>query len=696
MKMSVSVAKSNLAKLMAQENLLVESRNVETAYFDLNSRTVVLPELKKDISPDVQDLFISHEISHALHTPTDEWNEIIESKTVKKSIVNVVEDARIETAIKRKYPGLKAIYSRAYNTLMEVDFFGLSRIGIDTLNFIDRLNLYTKVGFIPGIDFSEKEQVFVSRAEKTKTFADVVQLSKDIEEFIKQEYEENVEDYKQSLNFDEIGFEDDSGFEKFGQDKAEKTENSESDLSEFGDFSDSLDNDGGMLEDLDSLDDLLESFTDNYSKEEIKNFYANDSKVNLYVNVPDFDVDKFIVSPQTLISRITEHCPQILLKSEDEFQEFKSQNLDVVSYLAKEFNLKKNAAARKKLKISKTGDLNNNKLYSYKFNDDIFKRSIKTNGEKNHSMIFYLDWSGSMASLIEDTIKQLLCLVLFCKKVNIPYEVYAFSSEYDEYSQHSNVENELEIEPLRLFNLFSYKMTNKEFITMANILLKYDSYGFKSKHELAVYYQNRLNYLPRWFVLGSTPLNHALILSDKISKRFKSITRTDIVSNIFLTDGESHGMHFYKDQYHKRISNRAYNVFLRNMETKVTQKINISDKMSETNSILDFIKQTNDTRFFGFRLASIGDLKYSCFEFFGDYNHSDRWKEMKSNGCLKAKKSSFDEFFFVRPNLIKEDIDFDNIGENASVNTIFKKFSKSMSGKQNNRIFLRKFIDFIS
>ena len=41
-----------------------------------------------------------------------------------------------------------------------------------------------------------------------------------------------------------------------------------------------------------------------------------------------------------------------------------------------------------------------------------------------------LDWSGSMCDTIQQTTEQLMNLVWFNQKVNIPFEVYAFSSEY--------------------------------------------------------------------------------------------------------------------------------------------------------------------------------------------------------------------------------------------------------------------------
>ena len=49
---------------------------------------------------------------------------------------------------------------------------------------------------------------------------------------------------------------------------------------------------------------------------------------------------------------------------------------------------------------------------------------------KNHGLLFVLDWSGSMANELMATVKQLLNLTAFCKKVQIPFEVYAFTNEW--------------------------------------------------------------------------------------------------------------------------------------------------------------------------------------------------------------------------------------------------------------------------
>ena len=69
-KMINKEAKSYLAKLLATENLTVEHRKVETAYFDLANRLLVVP-IWKGMNNDILDMLLAHEICHALYTPQD-------------------------------------------------------------------------------------------------------------------------------------------------------------------------------------------------------------------------------------------------------------------------------------------------------------------------------------------------------------------------------------------------------------------------------------------------------------------------------------------------------------------------------------------------------------------------------------------------------------------------------------------------
>ena len=46
---------------------------------------------------------------------------------------------------------------------------------------------------------------------------------------------------------------------------------------------------------------------------------------------------------------------------------------------------------------------------------------------KNHGMVLFLDFSGSMHSDMAATLEQLMVQIQFCKKVNIPFDVYSFT-----------------------------------------------------------------------------------------------------------------------------------------------------------------------------------------------------------------------------------------------------------------------------
>ena len=66
---NLKTQKSNLAKLMATENITVQHKKIPTAYFDVKNRILACPTFKDDISSELYDLFMGHEVGHALHTP---------------------------------------------------------------------------------------------------------------------------------------------------------------------------------------------------------------------------------------------------------------------------------------------------------------------------------------------------------------------------------------------------------------------------------------------------------------------------------------------------------------------------------------------------------------------------------------------------------------------------------------------------
>ena len=116
-----------------------------------------------------------------------------------------------------------------------------------------------------------------------------------------------------------------------------------------------------------------------------------------------------------------------------EYVKYKKSAEKEVSYLVKEFECKKSADQYARSTTARTGVLDTSKLHTYKYNEDLFKKISVIPDGKNHGLIFILDWSGSMSNWILDTCKQMYNLIWFCKKVNIPFEVYAFTVDCNSY-----------------------------------------------------------------------------------------------------------------------------------------------------------------------------------------------------------------------------------------------------------------------
>ena len=137
-------SKEKLAKLLAVEDLDVQHQQVETAYFDVKTRTLILPTWK-DMPNHLYDLLVGHEVGHALFTPTSQERLVKAYKKTSKACINIIEDARIEKLVKKRYPGLRKQFFSGYQHLVEQDFFGLSKRPISEMNILDKINLYFKI-----------------------------------------------------------------------------------------------------------------------------------------------------------------------------------------------------------------------------------------------------------------------------------------------------------------------------------------------------------------------------------------------------------------------------------------------------------------------------------------------------------------------------------------------------------------------
>ena len=565
----MNIVKESLAKLLATENLIVEHRPVQTASFDVTNRVLTLPTWEHECN-DVVDMFIAHEVGHALYTPDDdEWLE-----DVNQQFINVTEDIRIEKLIKRRYEGLAKTFFKGYQGLDIDEFFGLTDTDLSQLNLADKINLYYKIGNYRDIPFSKEEKVFLPKCDALETFTEAVELAKEIQAFCKEQFDkqqQQSESNKDSSGSSDSPYPDFKEGEDLSEGKTEEVEESPYDKIEPVDI-----NKG---DDEEPLNEGKEEWHGNPSvagrgngpseqEPQVTTAQAAESSQkklvnraageNVYVEVPNEIPIEYLVDNKTVSQEIEEYYSRVekinlqdsypdsysleearrtegaLVDCDAAFRNFKVGNTKEVNYLVKEFEMKKAADGYARATTSRTGVLDTANLHTYKYNDDLFKKITTIPDSKSHGLIFNIDWSGSMHHNILDTIKQTLTLVSFCRKVGIDYDVYLFTDAYEYHGSYHDVAEEslingkVILDNFNMINVLSSK-TNKRVADRQQQNL----YRLASS---IVHYGGSA--VPQKVRLGGTPLNESLIAMNDIIPEFKSRTGAQKVHVVCLTDGD--------------------------------------------------------------------------------------------------------------------------------------------------------------
>lgn len=718
-----SQVKSNLAKLLATENLTVEHSNVPTASFNVETRVLQLP-VWDDISNDVYDLLVGHEVGHALFTP----NEYSTRKHIPQSFLNVIEDARIERKIKSQYPGLTKSFYRGYAELNEKDFFEIKDENLKEMNLIDRINLYFKIGIhdvATLIPFDEEENQFVDMTKNAETFEDVVFVCEAILKYVRDKIKNNQEtqqastssDQSESMQFDveevtpeeserpDLG-DDDTDYEEW-DDNEEESDNSNS----------STNIDGGYAYD-EEYDDEETSVTDTAWDRNKKGLVSDSVKDHLYIKVPDIEWDKCIESVDVFSQNMDYNFQYIderysvnpyddMWKSS--FLEFKQESKKSVAYLTKEFEMKKRADEYNRSSESKTGVLNTNKLFAYKWSDDVFKKNNVIPTGKNHGLIMYIDWSGSMYNSLLGTIKQLINLITFCKKVNIPFQVFAFtdSANYDPSDKFLDPKTEHEFvvdSRFRLVEMFNSDVKQCDF---DNLLYKI----WCLTHLIL----RRSNAFPHGsYDLNGTPLNDTVFAAVHVFKKFKQKYKVDKVNTVFLTDGESNSATYskectYDDKTFMRRKYLSYDVesqiiCLKDPKTGYLD-MNIAKQSCYnrasykiTAGFIRYYKWMTKSNVVGFRLTEPTDLKQLIRQSGADTEKENLYrKDWKTSKSFIINTLGYDELYVIQCSKgFKQEEPTIVASSSDSKSKIRNQFKKYMKSKMFNKIILSKFVDQIA
>ncbi len=727
--MSVShEIKSQLAKLLATEDLIVEHKKVSTACFNVHTRVLTLPMWEK-ASNTVYDLLVGHEVGHALFTPDEDWTEVAK---VPPQFVNIVEDARVEKLMKRKYAGLAKTFYSGYKELNEEDFFQIADDDISTFNLADRVNLYFKIGNFVTLDFKPEEQEIIDLISVSETFADVLIAAEELYKYCKKEKEQE----QKVADFDSH---EQKGDSQSPANEIVESNDSSSEQEEKSDNSQPQESDSngqtaqGDQTQVKSAGDKEEPEvrTADSLEEKLRDLVGNDTYENIYVEVPQLnletvigknsdvhkEIDNSFVHQQILHNEHAEEkkfTPVDLYKETDlEFKKFKSSAQKEVNYLVKEFECRKAADQYARSSTARTGVLDTTRLHTYKYNEDLFKKVSVIPDGKNHGLVFVLDWSGSMSDVMLDTCKQLFNLVWFCKKVSIPFEVYAFTNEWrrgeydyendrylaaDRIPHYEKKESLLIVdETFSMMNILTSKVSGKELEHQLLNIWRL-AYCFARQYQSPYTYPNRLS-------LSGTPLNEALISLHQILPKFQKENKLQKVQCIVLTDGEANQLTYHKEvkrNWEKKPTLGSGYVypgitFLRDRKLGTTYNVeqgyhgftdtllrNLKDKFSSTNFIgIRVLESRNAQRFISL-YHSHNDKQYEKIQ--------NDWKKLRS---FTITKSGYDAYFGMSASALSQESEFE-VQEDATKAQIKSAFVKSLKTKKLNKKVLGEFISLVA
>ena len=734
--------KGQLAKLLATEDLIVESKKVETACFNVHTRVLTLPMWDK-ASNNVYDALVGHEVGHALFTPDSNWFEEID---IPMGIVNVVEDARIEKMMKRKYAGLSKTFYSGYHELSDSDFFKIQGKNLNTFNFADRVNLYYKIGNYNDIPLkNDREKELLSMVGATETFEDVLDVSKLLHEYCKQEIEDMKKELEQKKEEEEAqmfggsgsglgGSSDENSDEEINNDTQYQVVDAEEEDDE-SDFEDQPSPNISIsqipAEELDAAIQKIEGGEGGIEissatalDRSIQNLNKSDSVQNEYFELPQVNTGHIIIDNAHIhkcielewSEQITNKKTHQYLESEydpskyvieslndarKDFKDFKKSAQKEVNYLVKEFEMKKSASAYARAATSRTGVLDTTKLHTYKYNEDLFKKVTVLPDGKNHGLVFILDWSGSMNSVMLDTVKQLYNLIWFCRKIQVPFEVYAFTNCYPNPNTKTSYEVKEGVAQIdgsfSLMNLLTHKVNTKTLESqMENIYL--------IAKALAWQYTNYYN-IPLGMGLSGTPLNETLVCLHEILPQFKKDNQVEKVQCVILTDGEAHPLRFHHEFSHRwgeeceKYMGTSYigeNCILRDRKTGNTYALD-DNSFTMTDVLLQNLRDKfTDVNFIGFRILPPREASYLAKRYveYGDELEKIMkvWRKEKS---FAIKKSGYHVYFGLSASALDSDDAFE-VKEDATKTDIKKAFFKSLKGKKMNKKILSEFIEFVA
>ena len=715
--MAIVESKSLLAKLMAVENIdVVHDNSVNIPYFSPQDRKLVCP-VWKEMSGDLYDAIMGHEVGHALNTPADGWHTSVttDPRPNFKTFLNVVEDVRTDRLQRRRYPGLGRSFAEGYKQLHERDYFGVKKLkNIDDLNLVDRINIKYKLGHIIFVRFSKEEETrFLSRLDTIETWEQVVALASEIYDYVQQKEEDKIQNVAELRDFIEDSS-DDSDDEEQDEMESEATEDQPSVMTDDeGEFDDAETDDETDENEIASESDFTPtSVTDEVFREMESQLVAGGSKAMVVLHTPKVNLDKIIIPSKKVYDEYRHALKDV---NADEIEKesvtgFLKEYRNYIALLVQEFEMRKNASQYTRSLTAKTGELDTRNLAKYKFTNDIFRKVTRVAKGKSHGMVMFLDMSASMRGhRMNYAVQQVLVLASFCKKVNIPFKVYGFTNDSRYYSDILVDDRIGRFDPSDERSMYfgyvraeDYKLNLVEFLTSEMSVEDYtNAFRMLCLFSESYRYIGKSGY---WFdhygthlTLQSTPIIPTIVAARKVLKEFQDKHRVDVLNTIFLTDGEGNAeMHFAWS---------GWNIPTIQIQDEITQdrfQFRERNNYEYTNThhqscMFQWLKEVTGTNLYGFFIGEDQDLRnvlrtYKKQGLITD--DSTHRKNLTVDQHASVPLAGFDQYYLVVIN--REKVATKNIPYKNEKTKIYKQFIGEQSSKVNRKILAQKFSQSIA
>ena len=599
------------AQILAGERITVATGYGHTASFNTTTRTLELPRYT-GFTEHAWNLFIAHEVGHALFTPANTMSSPrVQGWTSKynvtegqiHTVLNVLEDVRIERLIREKYRGLSGFFSRGYNELVSKNFFGSTLEEIQTkwaagqYKSLDSINLYAKIGSLASLTLVKPNHIkWFNAALAAQTWEDVLNVAEDIltnrekieeskpnesskpdgkpnkgekksdepksndaGEDIESSDDDDDDDDSDSSEGDSDSSETESkpseGDSK-GEEKPEKSEKTDEEGESSSASDDSTDNDS-KSESNETIQadsnksgegerDPLESETQSAADRKLEQAASYNS------NAPQFlsaDLSSMNANDIKLNELLTTWGASAASRStlHAKTVQYKRQSSGLLSSMIAGFRANQSAKVARKNQISRNGEIDPLKLASYKTTEDIFLRHIEKSDGQNHGFVLNLDFSSSMRALLPTILWQTINLVWLAESIRVPVEVYGFTtSGYTSegrliqlYDSASPRKNEAMAHLLALIMIHSGVGSYSYYGVPTSTLPKMIADDVASLTDIATGDPDVLSQPNSQ--LGNTPLYSSLVASTTHIRNFRMKNRIEKCVSVWLTDGDDTG-----------------------------------------------------------------------------------------------------------------------------------------------------------